>query len=117
MLSDPDAFSESKAERQARVEQVVRAAALREVEVELTEGRRRSDLWLVQLRGSKGVVLELPLKILDQLPHEDLELVSSSGSDSDYRLTIVITLPIEQQPTAIPERRSKLQHMLGSRRG
>jgi hypothetical protein len=116
MLSDPDAFHESKEQRQARVERVVRGVVGEAVALELTAGRRKSDLWLLHLRGRKALVLELPLKILDQLPHEDLELVSSSGDDADYRLTLVVTLPLEQQPTTTPERRSKLRYMLGSKR-
>ena len=122
MLPDPEALNESKAERQARVERTVRevvgdGAAGDGIALELAPGRRRSDLWLVQLRGPRATVLELPLRILDRLPHEDLELVSSTGSDSDYRLTLVVTLPLEQQPSTDPERRAKLRYTLGSRRG
>lgn len=115
---DLEPRAESRSERLERVERVVREVVedRAEVALELQAGRRASDLWLLQLRGPRAAVLALPLSILDRLPFEEVELVSSTGSDSDYRLTLVVTLPLEQQPTAVPERRAKLRYLLSSRR-
>lgn len=113
MLPDPDAFDETPEERLSRIEQVLeRCLAGLAVESVLTPGRRRSDIALLKLRGPKQLVLAQPLKLLDQLPHEDIELLSSTGSERAFVLTLIITERLEQQTRTVPERRAKLRHQL-----
>lgn len=77
-------------------------------------GRRESDLTQVRLKGQKEAVLALPMKLLDQLHNEDMELMESSGDINDYVLMFVITERLEQQDISTPERRAKLQNFLSN---
>ena len=106
-------MADSDAKRTKRVEDVVRRAAKgRSVKAEVEHGRRASDLIKVTLNGQKVAVMVLPMKLLDALPDEDIELIDSSGDAQHYRLTLVVTKRLEHQKINAPERRAKLQNFL-----
>ena len=99
-------------ERQARVREVVGdVTAGSSVSASFLPGRRETDLVGVVLTGEKEAVLAVPLDILEHLPEEDVEVISS-GDSSDYTLELVITERLEAQEISTPERRSKLQNFL-----
>lgn len=112
-MSDQDkATSKTRKERQAYVEQVVGEVAGKPVIASFSPGRRATDVVRVVLTGEKGDVLAVPLDILERLPQEDVEVIRSEGTGSDYTLDFVITERLEAQAINTPERRSKLQNFL-----
>lgn len=99
--------------RQKEIKQLItEAAKARSVTAKFKPGRRASDLTQVRLKGQKEAVLSLPLKLLDKLPDEDLELMESEGDKNKYVLMFVVTKRLEQQDISTPERRAKLQNFL-----
>lgn len=116
MLNEADDNTIELEEENPRVKEVKRIivdiAEGRSVKAKFKQARRGSDLTQVRLKGQKEAVLALPLKILDGLAKEDLELMESSGDKRAYVLTFVVTERLEQQEVSTPERRAKLQNFL-----
>ena len=112
MSDQKKTVSETKDERQTHVREVVAEVAVESVEVSFSPGRRATDLVGVILTGQKEAVLTVPLDILERLPKEDVEVISSKGEGAEYTLELVITERLEAQDINTPERRSKLQNFL-----
>ena len=111
-MANPSA-DPGRPEREVQVRRIISSAAEgKSVEAVFEAGRRASDLTRVTLKGQKEAVLNLPIKLLDGLPQEDIELIESSGDRRRYSLTFVVTERLEDQESSAPERRAKLQHFL-----
>jgi len=104
--------------RQKEIKQLIVAMSKpHSVVAKFKASRRDSDLTQVRLKGQKDAVLALPMKLLDQLTNEDIEMMESSGDKNKYVLMFVITERLEHQDISTPERRAKLQNFLSNEMG
>lgn len=87
---------------------VLRTAVPAGVRVSFGEGRRRSDLTLALLKGSRLAVLTVAPRMCEAMP-VDLEIVRSSQVGERYELMVAITDRLEGQTLRSPERRNKLR--------
>ncbi len=95
----------------AQVEDVVSDARKRlGVEVEILAGKRETDLALLITRGEKKDAMALPVHLQDYLPYADIELIASQVQGADYKLTLVVTRKLREQPSQEMERRAKLRN-------
>ena len=101
----------SHAELVAQVEDVVGDARKRfGLEVETLAGKRQTDLALLVIRGEKKAAMALPIYLQDHLPHADIELIASQVQGTSYKLTLVVTRKLREQPRQNIERRAKLRN-------
>ena len=95
----------------AQVEDVVSDARKRfGLEVEVLEGKRETDVALLITKGEKKDAMALPIHLQDYLPHADIELIASQVQGENYRLTLVVTRKLREQPRQEMERRAKLRN-------
>lgn len=101
----------SHSELVAQVEDVVSDARKRlGVEVEMLAGKRETDLALLIAKGEKKDVVALPVHLQDYLPYADIELIASQVQGPHYKLTLVVTRKLREQPSQEMERRAKLRN-------
>ena len=95
----------------AQVEDVVSDARKRfDLEVEMLAGKRETDLALLITKGDKKNAMALPIHLQDYLPYADIELIASQVQGSHYKLTLVVTRKLREQPSQEMERRAKLRN-------
>jgi len=100
-------------EIRTRVRRGVRKVAERlSLKVEFTEVKRRTDIAFATFFGPRQYVLLAPFELLKRFPEHDLELLRSEGFGHQFRLTLVVTERLSDQPTHQPERRAKLRESL-----
>ena len=95
----------------AQVEDVVSDARKRfDLEVEMLAGKRETDLALLITKGEKKNAMALPIHLQDYLPYADIELIASQVQGANYKLTLVVTRKLREQPSQEMERRAKLRN-------
>ena len=95
----------------AQVEDVVSDARRRfGLEVEILAGKRETDVALLITKGEKKDAMALPIHLQDYLPHADIELIASQVQGATYKLTLVVTRKLREQPRQEMERRAKLRN-------
>lgn len=100
----------SRSELVAQVEDVVSDAVRRfDLEIEMLSGKRKTDLALLIARGEKRKAMALPIHLQDYLPYADIELIASQVQGAGYKLTLVVTRKLREQPRQDVERRAKLR--------
>jgi hypothetical protein len=105
-----EARADFRVQTRRAVERVVGQLGLKG---EFAPGRRRSDIVLVAIRGEKTKVLAAPLKLLDEVPEIDVELLSLESSPHGLAaLSLVVTEALDRQPMMPDERRAKLKRRL-----
>ena len=101
----------SHSELVAQVEDVVSDARRRlGLEVEMLAGKRETDLALLITKGEKKDAMALPIHLQDYLPYADIELIASQAQGTSYKITLVVTRKLREQPSQEMERRAKLRN-------
>ena len=92
---------------------ILKQALPKGVRVSFGEGRRRSDVAMVLLKGDREAVLALPPAIEDSLDL-DMHVMRSTHTRGHFELLLVLMEPLEDQRLRSPERRAVLRSRLES---
>ncbi len=82
------------------------------VVVEFLEPRRRTDIFILTLRGDRERVQETHVRLADRLnsESEDIETLAEREHDRNFVLNLVVMEKPEVQTPHGLERRSRMQH-------
>ena len=87
---------------------VVSAAKSIDLRSSFAQGRRKSDLLLVKLRGRREYAHVIATHLIDIFPEVDVEILRGTQKDNFYTFTLVVTKKLNEQDAIFEERRAKL---------
>lgn len=97
-------------QRRAIERKVEELASDLELSVQFSQGRRATDIMIVEVGGRLDQTLAFYTRITDEYPHYDLELFNSGSGDAFGRKA-AITRKLSEQPRRPNERRARLKFL------
>ncbi len=100
---------EERGELILRIRKAVASAAKSiDLRSSFAQGRRKSDLLLVKLRGRREYAHVIATHLIDIFPEVDVEILRGTQKDNFYTFTLIVTQKLNEQDAVFEERRAKL---------